>query len=164
MPIRGFRDVDGKPVPFAEIPPNRLGRRPRPLTERLMRFRLVTPDGCWFWEGASSGGYGLIRYRGRNLYVHRVAYSVLRGGLRDDKQLDHLCRNRLCFNPTHLEPVTARENNLRSTSVSAENAKKTHCKRGHALSGANLIVATDGHRNCRTCKRTIDADRRRACR
>jgi hypothetical protein len=82
--------------------------------------------------------------------AHRVSYVLAHGSIPDGLQLDHLCRNKLCVNPTHLEAVTARENTLRGVSVAAVNAKKTHCPRGHELSGSNLL-AYRKVRSCRAC-------------
>jgi hypothetical protein len=74
--------------------------------------------------------------------------------------LDHLCRNKACVNPAHLEPVTNRENVLRGVGLSAENARKTHCKRGHPLSGDNVVVSKGGRkRRCVACERLRDAGR-----
>ena len=79
--------------------------------------------------------------------------SFALAGLRipDGKELDHLCRNRKCVNPKHLESVTHRENILRGETIMAENARKTHCWRGHPLSGKNLKLKPNGHRQCRAC-------------
>jgi len=68
-------------------------------------------------------------------------------------QLDHLCRNRTCCNPAHLELVTGRENLLRGDTLAAANAAKTHCIQGHPLADDNLYVANNGARTCRTCQR-----------
>jgi hypothetical protein len=80
---------------------------------------------------------------------------LLVGPIPEGKQLDHLCRNRACINPEHLEPVTAKENILRGESFSAKNARKTHCIHGHELSGDNLRILKHG-RVCLECRRTKD--------
>jgi hypothetical protein len=67
--------------------------------------------------------------------------------------LDHICRNRDCCNPAHLEPVTVKENILRGDSLSARNARKTHCHRGHPLAGDNLSLPPSGGRKCKACGR-----------
>lgn len=107
---------------------------------------------CWLWEGALVRGYGMFYASPDVLYVkaHRWSYEAEVGPIPDGLQIDHLCRTPACVNPTHLQPVTARENNLRSESFAAQNARKTHCPQGHPYSGDNLRI-NRGHRRCRTC-------------
>lgn len=108
---------------------------------------LIREDGCWLWTGdANNVGYGKVRRNGKAHRAHRYAYEQLVGPIPEGLTLDHLCRVRLCVNPAHLEPVTLRENVMRGTSVTAINAKKTHCPRGHEY---DRIYA--GHRKCQTC-------------
>jgi len=127
-----------------------------------------TEAGCWEWVGhRSRGGYGKIvmpRTHGtwesgspKSVFVHRVAYEVFVGPIPDGLHLDHLCRNRACCNPEHLEPVTNRENLLRGESFSAVNARKTECVNGHAFDAANTYVTRQGHRACRACARATRA-------
>ena len=92
------------------------------------------PTPCWRWMGAvDTKGYG--RCFGSAWLAHRVVYTVEKGHPPEDRVLDHLCRNRWCVNPDHLEPVTMRENCVVRTdlSVSGINLRKTHCKNGHPL-------------------------------
>ena len=94
------------------------------------------------------------------LTAHRLAYVIHRGrpvpaGL----QLDHLCRNRSCVNPLHLQATTGRTNTLRGRTVAAMNAAKTHCVNGHELSGNNLARGQPG-RACRPCRGDRDRKRR----
>lgn len=113
---------------------------------------------CWIWTGGKSGnGYAQIRIKYRKVMVHRYAFETLVGPIPHGLQLDHLCRNRVCVNPAHLEPVTARENTMRSFSFSALNARKTHCPLGHAFDAS----WKSGVRGCKTCRRER-ARRRRA--
>jgi HNH endonuclease len=70
---------------------------------------------CWLWTAATNYGYGVFRIDRRSIYAHRYAYELLVGPIPDGLQLDHLCRVPPCVNPTHLEPVTHRENILRGT-------------------------------------------------
>lgn len=128
------------------------------------RWRLHPTTGCHVWIAAcDEHGYG--RYRGRG--AHRFAWIRENGDVPAGLQLDHLCRNRGCVNPAHLEPVTQRENTMRSPiAPAAINARKTHCDRDHLLSGANLYVRSDGRRICREClyTRTRISDRVRRMR
>jgi hypothetical protein len=84
-------------------------------------------------------------------YAHRVAYVLSVGPIPKGLTIDHLCRNRGCVNPTHLEAVTQRENTLRSPiALAALNAAKTHCPKGHPYSGANVELRGRS-RGCRSC-------------
>lgn len=123
------------------------------LPERIRR-RIQIVGECWVWTGAlTNNGYSRIKRRGKTVVGHRVTYEMLVGPIPDGLTLDHLCRCRACINPSHAEPVTQRVNVLRGDTVTARNAVKTHCDRGHLLSGDNLFVRRDGRRRCRTCER-----------
>lgn len=109
---------------------------------------IVRGPECWEWLGyRSSEGYGVITMARKQRLAHRLSYEFNIGPIPDGLDLDHLCRNRGCVNPAHLEPVTPRVNNLRGTSPAAANAKKTHCKRGHEFTR----VTPSGRRICQVC-------------
>jgi hypothetical protein len=104
---------------------------------------------CWNWTGnISSQGYA----RAGQKFAYRIIYEFVFGQIPKGLQLDHLCRNRKCVNPDHLEPVTCKINVLRGESPAAQNAKKTHCKSGHPLDGENL-KKTHNRRICKECDR-----------
>lgn len=130
-----------------------------PIEKRLWDNvdKTSSPIGCWEWRGfVNPSGYGHIYWKTRPHRVHRVSWMLLRGPIPEDKQLDHLCRNRICVNPEHLEVVTAKENTRRGFSPSGMRARQTHCIRGHSLSGDNLYhknVGTRVERHCRQCDR-----------
>jgi len=109
-------------------------------------------DGCWNWLGSiKPDGYAQIRVHGIKKYAHRVAYELAGLVIPKGMQLDHLCRNRKCVNPLHLEPVSNRTNALRGISPFAENARKTHCPSGHPYDEANTKWY-QGRRYCKACR------------
>jgi len=122
---------------------------------------VVQPNGCWEWVAArNNGGYGKFTIsRTGWMLAHRWSYLHYVGPVPDGLQLDHLCRNRACVRPDHLEAVTAQVNLLRGKTVAASNAAKTHCPRGHELAGANLYRRSDGRRECRACIALLTAAR-----
>ena len=76
----------------------------------LNRVTKIEGKDCWFWNGNLSGGYGRPNILGKQYYAHRLSYEEFIGPVPEGMQLDHLCRNRSCINPEHLEPVTQIEN------------------------------------------------------
>lgn len=119
----------------------------------------VEPDGiygCWIWTAGLSEGYGSVGIRGRVYLAHRLSYTNTIGDPGADRQLDHLCRNRPCVNPFHLEPVTHAENIRRAGPPRKE--AKTHCKNGHSYSGDNLYLYPDGRRECAICRKRYYAE------
>ena len=92
------------------------GHRKTPPTARVLG-KVVIPDGssCWEWQGyVAPNGYGMGGLHGKVQYAHRIAYEAFIGPVPDGLHLDHLCRNRRCVKPAHLEPVTQAENNRRA--------------------------------------------------
>ena len=131
---------------------------------RLVKSIKTTPEGCWEWtKFIDKDGYGMVRVGSRtdgtrrNERVHRWAYSLIIGQIPKGYVLDHLCRNRRCCNPVHLEIVTPQENTKRNIRATA-----THCVNDHPLLGDNLYIAPDGKRGCKTCrhKRSLEFGRK----
>lgn len=146
----------------------RISQKDRMRFDDRLRTFANSPDDCWNWpELSNSRGYvpsacsenGVVR----RFLAHREAYRRLVGPIPEGLQLDHLCRNRRCINPRHLEPVTSRENVLRSLAPSALNAKKTHCKHGHAFTSKNTFVYPTRWgtgRGCRQCRNRVNRETR----
>lgn len=130
--------------------------------ETFARFiaKVDKTDTCWLWQAATRRGYGAFWLGGRHVAAHRFAYQFLVGPVPDDLHLDHLCRTPACVNPAHLEPVTCRENLLRSpVTFQGINARKTHCKNGHEFTPENTREWRGG-RICRECARRITKEYR----
>lgn len=114
-------------------------------------------DSCWMWTATLiQSGYGHFRVGDRMVLAHRFAYELEVGPIPERLTLDHLCRNRACVRPSHLEPVTMLEN-LRRGRAGAYNAEKTHCKHGHEFTPENT-GNYGGKRYCRTCRRRWDRE------
>ncbi|MEU2393982.1 HNH endonuclease signature motif containing protein [Streptomyces sp. NPDC007369] len=125
----------------------------RDFTDRFLAKVTDAEGGCWEWTGhIMNSGYGRFWLDGEQQYAHRVAYEVLRGPIPAGLVIDHLCRNRRCANPDHLEPVTNRTNILRGEGFAARRARQTHCLRGHLFDNGNTYVARNGTRKCRRCR------------
>jgi hypothetical protein len=131
------------------------------LTERRagLFWKKVRQDGeCWTWTAClNKFGYGWFNSCGEvtTQFAHRIAWIELRGPIPEGLELDHLCRNRACVNPDHLEPVPHGENVRRgdlSEAARKWNGDKAECLRGHPLNDeANAYVDARGRRNCRAC-------------
>lgn len=122
-------------------------------------------DTCWLWTaGRFNGGYGSFLVDGRRTGAHRFAYELVKGPIPDGLEPDHLCRVRLCVNPSHLEAVTHSENARRG--LTGMHARKTHCLRGHPMSDARLGTDGEGYlkRTCRPCQRIWSAEARKRAR
>lgn len=112
--------------------------------------RILKTDTCWLWQGGKSHGYGITNFESRKESVHRTIYRICVGEIPEGLQLDHLCRVKLCCNPAHLEPVTARENIRRGMCPAAKTVRYGYCIRGHKFEEGSYIQCPSGRR-CKKC-------------
>ncbi len=111
---------------------------------------------CWNWIGTPSAAYGQVMISGRRLLAHRLSFELHHGPVPAGLYVDHICRNKRCVNPNHLRAVTPRQNVFEnSISPIIALSAQTHCKRGHPLSGINLVFAPE--RVCRLCRNAISS-------
>lgn len=125
------------------------------------RTELDIETGCWVWQGpVGTDGYASLwvnEYK-RSITLQRAAYFARHGSIPEGLQIDHLCRNKRCANPDHLEAVTLQENTRRAR------AMKTHCVNGHLYTEENLSYFLRGdkrYRHCRICRNARDRELRR---
>lgn len=121
------------------------------------------PDHCWVWRGTRAGNGYPVAYSPRDkttTWAHRLSYELFVGPIPRGLTIDHLCRNKVCVNPKHLEAVTIRENILRGHGLAAMNARKTHCPKGHPYDIGNTYLTKAGTRQCRKCVRARVAKNR----
>lgn len=128
------------------------------LPERVRRKLTVSShDECWLWAGCVTNHYGTVGWQGKPLRPHRLVWQLLRGEIPEGLECDHLCRNKLCCNPDHIELVTHLENMRRrpadliaiARKAATYNRVKTHCPNGHEYD----YIDPRGHRGCRKCRR-----------
>lgn len=138
----------------------RTGPLPTSAEDRFAKKLELAPTGCIEWTGGkTAAGYGSFAvdtsHRGaKKDMAHRWAYEFYVEPIPTGFDIDHLCRNKSCVNPDHLEPVTRRENVLRAAALI------THCPQGHPYNDDNTITNQQGHRKCRACAKARDIARR----
>lgn len=107
--------------------------------------------GCWDWDGATNGAYGHSDPRHGDCLAHRAVYKKVVGDIPDGKVIDHVCRNKLCVNPAHMEVVTQKENVHRWLDVFIGRSIRTHCVHGHEFTPENTMTVTRKGRKARRC-------------
>ena len=116
---------------------------------------------CWNYSGYLSDGYGRIFWQGKRWKAHRLFYLWKYGNIpkwenKSSKEIDHICNNRRCVNPDHLQIVSPRENVLRGNGPTAKNYRKTICIHGH-----DAFYKVGNKKRCRECRRIFDASEKR---
>lgn len=133
-----------------------------------LRSGLQPSNGCWEWSRTrTSGGYGQISVKHAMVQTHQVAYHLFIGPVPAGLQLDHLCRNRACANPWHLDPVTSAVNSRRGLGALnlPDYGSRTHCVNGHAFDQVNTYIhPVTGYRTCRNCRADRERSRQQAIR
>ena len=125
------------------------------MTNDVNKFfdKVEKSSTCWIWTGLlNNDGYGEFGYDGKVVMAHRFSYELVKGKIPDNTELDHLCRNRACVNPEHLEPTTHQVNLLRGDTIIAKNAQATCCPKGHPYDLLNTYITPKGFRDCRICR------------
>jgi len=118
-----------------------------------MKNIVIDQNDCWNWKlWISPLGYGQISFKDKTELVHRVSFQVFIGKIKKNLEINHICRNRKCINPEHLETVSHRENLLKGDTIAAKNDQKTHCLNGHKFTPENTCINPSGERSCRICK------------
>jgi hypothetical protein len=118
------------------------------VADRFRKKYVISGDtGCWVWQDNDRSGYGFLSVNKQKQMAHRVSYELHVGPIPEGLQIDHLCRNKMCVNPDHLEAVTQQENILRSNNLAAQWARRTVC---HICGGPFHIWK--GRRVCRHCQ------------
>lgn len=134
--------------------PKRCPKDATPLERLELRIQRqqLNPDTteCWIWPGGLTDGYGIITINNKKHMTHRLMYTEKKGEIPANMELDHLCRQRACCNPDHLEAVSHRTNILRGNSFIHKQTQQTHCLRGHEFTAENTYLKRKS-RCCREC-------------
>ena len=132
---------------------NMIEFEPKHVAKFFSKIKKV--DNCWIWMGyKNKDGYGRFAIKNTKIYAHRFSYELFKQDISKILEIDHLCRNRKCVNPQHLEAVTHKENIMRGSSFSAKNKIKNNCPQGHQYNKENTYRNPfTRKRFCRICNK-----------
>ena len=131
-----------------------IGQDIKSIMRRFNQGYIIAKNGCWDWQGyVDKTGYAGFLVNHKRLLVHRFSYEIFNGHIPNGITVDHICKNRKCVNPWHLDLTTRFENVQRGANKIAQNAGKLNCPQGHSYSGENLYVTKKGFRQCKTCQK-----------
>jgi len=132
--------------PFVDLDPDQV--------RFFSKVNLLTESGCWQWVRPLDNGYGRFQFKRKTTLAHRQVLAFTDPErLASAQQVDHLCRNRGCVRPDHLEMVTLKENALRGEGITAANLRVTHCSNRHEYDHENTYRTPSGSRDCIKCQR-----------
>lgn len=137
------------------------------VRSRFMRYVRPSASGCWLWSGGITRGYARFNVKGADgawqaRLAHRIAYEIHKSPIPEGMVIDHLCRQKNCVNPDHLEAVTQMENVLRGTAPNAVAVRHNTCQRGHPRTPETTYTTRAGGVLCRICRQQWFAAKRRA--
>jgi hypothetical protein len=130
--------------------------RPAFVAEKVFRKNfIISKDNCWEWKGQIHKGTGYGRFRANwvNWLAHRFSYIFYKGNIPEGLIIHHICQNKKCVNPEHLEIVTLREHTFKKGSFAYKNHNAIYCIRGHSFTNENTYLTPDGRRQCKICMR-----------
>ena len=127
---------------------------PKEWMKRFNSKYIITNTGCWEWKDHlhTISGYGTFWKNGKNILAHRFSYEFFNGIIPEKLTVDHLCKNKKCVNPYHLDLTTRIDNVRRGSNEIAHNKEKTSCPQGHLYDFKNTYFTKEGFRHCRKCR------------
>lgn len=148
-----YGDLKERLKTYVRFPPSGLTKK-ETLLFHAVRNRKT---GCWDWLGdMNQKGYGRLFYNGKKHSAHRVSFEMFNGPISEDLEIDHVCENRKCVNPAHLQQITHRQNIRNGRLMKSRRIPKTHCPQGHPYQGDNVLWTRGGYQYCRQCRRDYD--------